>query len=161
MAFTKCWLAYPEIRGCRCDAISLHTELTGETIDRAKAELAEGFKGLTGVAGVAVLMVIELVQEHIEDEPFAGLVGGDSLLPFPPVSVKRLVHEGAVFLLDVSAGPDADDLVQVLLRVQPPASHHLIKLAFPEGEDQRKGVDLRLLAVSEFFVLIHGAVSFH
>ena len=46
MAFTKCWLAYPEIRGCRCDAISLHTELTGETIDRAKAELAEGFKGL-------------------------------------------------------------------------------------------------------------------
>ena len=36
MAFTKCWLAYPEIRGCRCDAISLHTELTGETIDRAK-----------------------------------------------------------------------------------------------------------------------------
>ena len=50
MAFTKCWLAYPEIRGCRCDAISLHTELTGETIDRAKAELAEGFKGLYGAA---------------------------------------------------------------------------------------------------------------
>ena len=41
MAFTKCWLAYPEIRGCRCDAISLHTELTGETIDRAKAELGD------------------------------------------------------------------------------------------------------------------------
>ena len=40
MAFTKCWLAYPEIRGCRCDAISLHTELTGETIDRAKAALS-------------------------------------------------------------------------------------------------------------------------
>ena len=38
MAFTKCWLAYPEIRGCHCDAISLHTELTGETIDRAKAD---------------------------------------------------------------------------------------------------------------------------
>ena len=34
MAFTKCWLAYPEIRGCHCDAISLHTELTGETIDQ-------------------------------------------------------------------------------------------------------------------------------
>ena len=50
MAFTKCWLAYPEIRGCHCDAISLHTELTGETIDRAKAELAEGFKGLYGAA---------------------------------------------------------------------------------------------------------------
>ena len=53
MAFTKCWLAYPEIRGCRCDAISLHTELTGETIDRAKAELAEGFKGLYGAAPTA------------------------------------------------------------------------------------------------------------
>lgn len=50
MAFTKCWLAYPEIKGCHCDAISLHTELTGETIDRAKAELAEGFKGLYGAA---------------------------------------------------------------------------------------------------------------
>ena len=50
MAFTKCWLAYPEFRGCHCDAISLHTELTGETIDRAKAELAEGFKGLYGAA---------------------------------------------------------------------------------------------------------------
>ena len=50
MAFTKCWLAYPEIRGCHCDAISLHTELTGETIDRAKAELAEGFKGLYGLS---------------------------------------------------------------------------------------------------------------
>ena len=50
MAFTKCWLAYPEIRGCHCDAISLHTELMGETIDRAKAELAEGFKGLYGAA---------------------------------------------------------------------------------------------------------------
>ena len=50
MAFTKCWLAYPEIKGCRCDAISLHTELTGETVDRAKAELAEGLKGLYGAA---------------------------------------------------------------------------------------------------------------
>jgi len=47
MAFTKCWLAYPEIRGCRCDAISLHTELTGETIDRAKAELAEASRACT------------------------------------------------------------------------------------------------------------------
>ena len=35
MAFTKCWLAYTEIWGCRCGADSLHTALTGETIARA------------------------------------------------------------------------------------------------------------------------------
>lgn len=50
MAFTKCWLAYPPIAGQHEASLTLYSAVQGESIERAKSELARGLRGLYGAA---------------------------------------------------------------------------------------------------------------
>lgn len=74
MAHTKCWLAYPPIKGQHCDEISLDTKLTGATIERAKAELTRGLQGLYGAVltekGPAAATIALTVDEALDAEGY-------------------------------------------------------------------------------------------
>ena len=117
--------------------------------------IAQRVQCVLGVSRVAVLMVVQLVEEHLVDEPLAGFVLRDGVPQFFFVPAECVTDELCVLFLEKAACiPGFVDLVKVCLRVEAPAPHHLLKLPVAEREANRERVDLLPLSLAKFCVSV-------
>ena len=81
--------------------------------------IAQRVQCVLGVSRVAVLMVVQLVEEHLVDEPLAGFVLRDGVLQFLLVPAECVTDELRVRFFEKAACiPGFVDLVKVCLRVE-------------------------------------------
>jgi len=142
------------------EGLKLFSALEAGVAENFLRRVAERVQRVLAVPGVAVLMVCQLREEHLVDEVVPGLVLCNGRRHLRAVALRRLVEQVCVLFLDVAAAGNAVDFLEVFLRVEAPAPHHLVELFLAERKAEGEGVKFLLLPLAQLRVFVHGVVSF-